>query len=229
MFLFYVQDLPFLALLNVLVHRHRGRRLRRLAPAVDGAGGARVIAGELLQHVPGCEDGEPPFSQELIGGGKVNRSFLVRTRRGRFVVRLNENSIRRSGPRSRSRAGAARGGGGRGHRAAGGLRGAGPLVPDHRIPRRSAVDAALLHAHARSAFARPTPAHAALVDSSASGALRSAERRASLCRHHRAQRTRRSGAHPVLVSQWRREPGAHRPAKSARRPSCTATCITATC
>jgi len=51
-----------------------------------------VIAGEMLQRVPGCEDGEPPFSQELIGGGKVNRSFLVRTRRGRFVVRLNENS-----------------------------------------------------------------------------------------------------------------------------------------
>jgi thiamine kinase len=51
-----------------------------------------MIVGELLQRVPGCEDGEPPFSQELIGGGKVNRSFLVRTRRGRFVVRLNENS-----------------------------------------------------------------------------------------------------------------------------------------
>jgi thiamine kinase len=45
----------------------------------------------LLQHIPGCEDGEAPYSQELIGGGKVNRSFLVRTRRGRFVVRLNEN------------------------------------------------------------------------------------------------------------------------------------------
>ena len=51
-----------------------------------------MIAGTLLQYVPGCEDGEPPFSQELIGGGKVNRSFLVRSRRGRFVVRLNENT-----------------------------------------------------------------------------------------------------------------------------------------
>jgi thiamine kinase len=51
-----------------------------------------MIAGELLLHVPGCENGEPPFSQEMIGGGKVNNSFLVRTRRGRFVVRLNENS-----------------------------------------------------------------------------------------------------------------------------------------
>jgi len=51
-----------------------------------------MIAGALLQHVPGCEDGEPPYSQELIGGGRVNRAFLVRTRRGRFVVRLNENT-----------------------------------------------------------------------------------------------------------------------------------------
>ncbi len=51
-----------------------------------------MIAGELLHQVPGCEDGEPPYSQELIGGGRVNRSFLVRTRRGRYVVRLNENT-----------------------------------------------------------------------------------------------------------------------------------------
>jgi aminoglycoside phosphotransferase (APT) family kinase protein len=51
-----------------------------------------VIAGELLHQVPGCEDGEAPYSQELIGGGRVNRSFLVRTRRGRYVVRLNDNT-----------------------------------------------------------------------------------------------------------------------------------------
>jgi aminoglycoside phosphotransferase (APT) family kinase protein len=51
-----------------------------------------MIAGELLQHVPGCEDGEPPYSQEMLGGGSVNRAFLVRTQRGRFVVRLNENT-----------------------------------------------------------------------------------------------------------------------------------------
>jgi len=49
-----------------------------------------MINEELLQHVPGCENGDAPYSQELMGGGKVNRSFLVRTRRGRFVVRLNE-------------------------------------------------------------------------------------------------------------------------------------------
>ncbi len=51
-----------------------------------------MIAGDLLLQVPGCEGGDPPYSQELIGGGRVNRSFLVRTRRGRFVVRLNDNS-----------------------------------------------------------------------------------------------------------------------------------------
>jgi aminoglycoside phosphotransferase (APT) family kinase protein len=51
-----------------------------------------MIDGGLLQHVPGCENGDAPYSQELLAGGKVNRSFLVRTRRGRFVVRLNENS-----------------------------------------------------------------------------------------------------------------------------------------
>jgi aminoglycoside phosphotransferase (APT) family kinase protein len=51
-----------------------------------------MIAGDLLLQVPGCEGGEPPYSQELIGGGRVNRSYLVRTRKGRFVVRLNDNS-----------------------------------------------------------------------------------------------------------------------------------------
>jgi thiamine kinase-like enzyme len=49
------------------------------------------MIGELLQFVPGCENGDAPYSQEVLGGGKVNHSFLVRTRRGRFVVRLNEN------------------------------------------------------------------------------------------------------------------------------------------
>lgn len=51
-----------------------------------------MIDEGLLQHVPGCENGDAPYSQELMGGGKVNRSFLVRTRRGRFVVRLNESA-----------------------------------------------------------------------------------------------------------------------------------------
>jgi aminoglycoside phosphotransferase (APT) family kinase protein len=51
-----------------------------------------MIPAELLQHVPGCEGGEPPYSQELIGGGRANRSYLVRTNQGRFVVRLNDNT-----------------------------------------------------------------------------------------------------------------------------------------
>jgi thiamine kinase-like enzyme len=51
-----------------------------------------MIDGVTLQHVPGCENGDAPYSQELIGGGKVNRSFLVRTRRGKFIVRLNESA-----------------------------------------------------------------------------------------------------------------------------------------
>jgi len=56
-----------------------------------------MIDEGLLQHVPGCENGDAPYSQELLGGGKVNRSFLVRTRRGRFVVRLNESTAADSG------------------------------------------------------------------------------------------------------------------------------------
>jgi aminoglycoside phosphotransferase (APT) family kinase protein len=51
-----------------------------------------MIHDGLLQHVPGCENGDAPYSQEQLGGGKVNRSFLVRTRRGRFIVRLNESA-----------------------------------------------------------------------------------------------------------------------------------------
>jgi thiamine kinase len=51
-----------------------------------------MIPATLLEHVPGCENGDAPFSQELLGGGKVNRSYLVRTPRGRFVVRLNESA-----------------------------------------------------------------------------------------------------------------------------------------
>lgn len=56
-----------------------------------------MIPAELLQHVPGCEHGEPPYSLELIGGGRANRSYLVRTGQGRFVVRLNESSASEPG------------------------------------------------------------------------------------------------------------------------------------
>jgi aminoglycoside phosphotransferase (APT) family kinase protein len=102
--------------------------------------------------VPGCENGDAPYSQELLGGGKVNRSFLVRTRRGRFVVRLNENAIRSGLDREREIAL---------HTAAAGAgiaptssMPARPVLPDHRLRRGPAVDASLLHAHARPALAR---------------------------------------------------------------------------
>ena len=160
-----------------------------------------MIAGELLLHVPGCEDGEPPFSQELIGGGKVNRSFLVRTRRGRFVVRLNENTGADPGL-DRDREIAL-------HTAAAGA-GIAPqvvyaapdrscLITDYR--RRTAVDAALLHAHARPAFARPAPAHPALADSAAGGALRSAEPpRADMPTSSSAASPTRPGASQFLLA-----------------------------
>src|SRR6185295_2697944 len=70
----------------------RGERLHCLASPAHYPGGTRMIDDGFLQHVPGCENGDAPYSQELLGGGKVNRSFLVRTRRGRFVVRLNDNT-----------------------------------------------------------------------------------------------------------------------------------------
>ncbi len=52
-----------------------------------------MIAEPLLHYVPGCENGDAPYSQQPLGGGKVNRSVLVRTPRGRFVVRLNEDAL----------------------------------------------------------------------------------------------------------------------------------------
>jgi thiamine kinase len=51
-----------------------------------------MIPADILPHIPGCEGGEPPYSQELLGGGRVNRCYLVRTRRGRYIVRLNDNT-----------------------------------------------------------------------------------------------------------------------------------------
>ena len=166
--------------------------------------GARMIGATLLQHVPGCEDGEAPYSQELIGGGKVNRSFLVRTRRGRFVLRLNENATSDPGlDRARELALHTRGRQRR-HRAAGGLRGPRPFLPDHRLPRWPPVDAALLHAHARPAFARATPAGVAGRAAAAGRALRSHGLRATLCRHHHRAATRmRPGA---SSSCWRTAP-----------------------
>ena len=57
-----------------------------------------MISEGLLQYVPGCENGDTPYSQELIGGGRVNRSFLVRTRRGRRCASRRRFAPRRSHP-----------------------------------------------------------------------------------------------------------------------------------
>ena len=44
----------------------------------------------VLAHVPGLAPGEPPASVEALPGGLANRSVLVTTRAGRFVVRTHE-------------------------------------------------------------------------------------------------------------------------------------------
>ena len=178
-----------------------------------------MIAGELLQHVPGCENGDAPFSQELHRR-RQGQSQFPGAHAPRPIRRAAQREHRGgSRPRSRSRARAAHRGGERRHRAAGGLRGARSLLPDHRLRRRPAVDAALLHAHARPAFARPAPAHVARAGAAVGDALRSAGRRAPLCRPHRAAAIRdEGGAHPVLVrpaapKRWRA------PASTQRAPA----------
>jgi thiamine kinase len=55
-------------------------------PAADPAG---VIPSEVLLHVPGCETGDIPFSVTPLSGGMVNRTYVTRTRRGRYVVRMH--------------------------------------------------------------------------------------------------------------------------------------------
>ena len=179
-----------------------------------------MIAGELLQHVPGCEDGEPPFSQEMIGGGKVNHSFLVRTRRGRFVVRLNENTGADPGlDRDRELAL---------HTAAAGA-GIAPQVvyaaPDRSCLITDYVDGRLWTPHyftrmrdlrslgqrLRTLHALPPPPVTRFDP------LSTARRYADLIV---AQRPRRGRAHPVLVSQRRRSADAHRlrEARAGHRP-----------
>jgi thiamine kinase-like enzyme len=57
---------------------------------VSGAAPTGVIAPEILSRVPGCELGEAPFSITALPAARFNRTFIVRTERGRFVVRLND-------------------------------------------------------------------------------------------------------------------------------------------
>jgi thiamine kinase len=59
-------------------------------PGTAGAGAGRDLTAAVLAHVPGLEPGESPASVEPLAGGLANRSMLVTTRAGRFVVRLHE-------------------------------------------------------------------------------------------------------------------------------------------
>ena len=141
-----------MALLSVLLMGIAGARLRRVAPPLPGAGRCRHDRRRnCCSTCRAAKTAMRRIRRSCIGGGKVNRSFLVRTRRGRFVVRLNENAASDPGlDRDRELALHTRRGRRR-HRAARHLRLPRPLLPDHRLRRRAALDAALLHAHARPA------------------------------------------------------------------------------
>ncbi len=60
---------------------------------VSGAAPASLIAPEILRCVPGCESGQAPFSVTALPALRFNRTFIVRTERGRFVVRLNDAHV----------------------------------------------------------------------------------------------------------------------------------------
>ena len=200
------------------------------AGACQRAGGARMIAGDAVAARAGLRRRRTRRIRRSSSAAARSIAVSWCARAAAASSCASTKTRRGSGPRSRPRARAAHRGGQRRHRAASGLRGARPLLPDHRLPRRPAVDAALLHAHARPAFARASacarcrrcaPPPVARFDP-----IAAARRYADLIV---AQRPGRRRAHPVLVSQRRRSAGARRLDASARRPSCTATCITATC
>ena len=143
---------------------------------------------------------------------------------------------RGSGSRSRSqpRAAAARGRGQRRHRAACHLRLPRPFLPDHRLPRRPRLDAALLHAHARPALARARACaslHAVPVSTEflEDGALRSHGGGASLRRADRARRAGGRHAHRRLVRRAAKRRCSARARHNATPASCTWTCTMETC
>jgi aminoglycoside phosphotransferase (APT) family kinase protein len=55
-----------------------------------GARGSGDVTAAVLAHVPGLAPGEAPASIETLPSGLANRSVLVTTRAGRFVVRAHE-------------------------------------------------------------------------------------------------------------------------------------------
>jgi thiamine kinase-like enzyme len=61
-----------------------------MAEKVPSADSSGLIPAAVLRHVPGCEAGEAPYSVSPLLGGRFNRAHLVRTARGRFVVRLHD-------------------------------------------------------------------------------------------------------------------------------------------
>src|SRR6188768_873716 len=88
----------------------------------------------------------------------------------------------------------------------------GPFLPDHRLRRRPALDASLLHAHAGPAFARHAPAYAARAAGAIrffieAGAFRRQRGAAPLRGPDRAGRTTRVGARRRLVSPRRGRAG----------------------
>jgi aminoglycoside phosphotransferase (APT) family kinase protein len=65
-------------------------------------GGAGDLSPAVLAHVPGFGPGEALPSVSALSGGSANRSFLVETRAGRFVVRLHaQDSVLDAGARAR--------------------------------------------------------------------------------------------------------------------------------
>jgi thiamine kinase len=68
-----------------------------MAQKVPFTNPAGVIPAEHLQYVPGCEDGAAPLSVRPLTSGTTNRTFLVRTPRGSFVVRVQSSETRELG------------------------------------------------------------------------------------------------------------------------------------
>jgi aminoglycoside phosphotransferase (APT) family kinase protein len=61
-----------------------------MAQDLSAPGARAVIAPNVLARIPGCEAGIKPDAIAALPGGSVNSSFRVDTRRGSFVVRLND-------------------------------------------------------------------------------------------------------------------------------------------
>ena len=63
-----------------------------MAEVLPAAERTRLNRERALAHVPGCETGAPPLELRALHGGTANHSWLVRTRQGRFVLRVHSAS-----------------------------------------------------------------------------------------------------------------------------------------